>query len=72
VHVLRTAGLTPREADVVAQLALGRSNADAAAALGVSLRTVHKHLQHAFPKLGVHSRSDAAAKAWDLVDHATG
>jgi DNA-binding CsgD family transcriptional regulator len=62
---LRDAGLTPREADVMRLVALGRSNADAAEALGLSVRTVHKHVERAFAKLGVHSRSQAAAAAWE-------
>ncbi|MDX6697478.1 MAG: hypothetical protein QOE65_875 [Solirubrobacteraceae bacterium] len=65
------AGLTPREADVVRLIALGRSNADAAEALGLSVRTVHKHLEHAFSKLGVHTRSEAAARAWELAGRPT-
>jgi DNA-binding CsgD family transcriptional regulator len=60
------AGLTRREAEVVAIVALGASNRDAAARLGVSARTVQKHLQRAFGKLGVENRSQAAARAWAL------
>jgi DNA-binding CsgD family transcriptional regulator len=62
---LRAAGLTPREADVMRLVALGRSNADAARELGVSVRTAQKHVEHAFAKLGVHTRSRAAAAAWE-------
>lgn len=61
------AGLTAREAEVVRLVALGRSNAHAAEALGLSERTVHKHLEHAYAKLGVHSRSEAATLAWSLA-----
>lgn len=60
-------GLTPRQADVMRLVALGRSNRDVAAALGVSDRTVQKHLEHAFEKLGVSTRSAAAARAWELA-----
>jgi DNA-binding CsgD family transcriptional regulator len=63
---LRAAGLTLREAQAVAQIARGRSNRDAAAALGITPRTVAKHLERAFAKLGVTSRSEAAQAAWDL------
>jgi len=63
---LRAAGLTPREAQAVAQVARGRSNRDAADELGVSERTVAKHLERAFGKLGVRSRSEAADRAWAL------
>lgn len=64
---LLAAGLTTREADVIALLARGRSNADLAATLGISTRTAEKHVQNSFRKLGVKSRSAAAARVWDLV-----
>jgi DNA-binding CsgD family transcriptional regulator len=59
-------GLTPRQAEVLRLVALGGSNRAAAARLGVSDRTVQKHLEHAYRKLGVSTRSDAAARAWQL------
>jgi DNA-binding CsgD family transcriptional regulator len=61
-------GLTTREAEVVRLVALGRSNRDAALALGISERTVGKHLERAFKKLGVSNRSAAAALVWELAD----
>jgi DNA-binding CsgD family transcriptional regulator len=64
---LRAAGLTPREAAVMGLLSRGRSNADIATTLGISTRTAEKHVQNAFAKLGVTSRSRAAAKVWNLV-----
>jgi DNA-binding CsgD family transcriptional regulator len=65
---LRARGLTPREAEVVGLIAAGRSNRDAAAELGLSARTVQKHLEHAYRKLGVRTRSEAAAMTWELAD----
>lgn len=59
-------GLTPREADVMCLLAVGRSNRDIALELGISPRTVGKHLEHGFRKLGVGDRSSAAARVWEL------
>jgi HD-GYP domain-containing protein (c-di-GMP phosphodiesterase class II) len=56
----RPGGLTPREVDVVVQLARGRSNPEIAEALGVSRRTVTAHLEHIYTKLGVSSRTQAA------------
>ena len=53
-------GLTPREVDVVVQLARGRSNPEIAEALGVSRRTVTSHLEHIYTKLGVSGRTEAA------------
>ena len=64
---LQRAGLTQREADVMRLVAVGGSNRDVAARLGLSDRTVQKHLEHAFRKLGVSSRSAAAAEAWILA-----
>lgn len=64
-------GVTQREAEVVAQVAVGASNRDAASRLGLSERTVQKHLERAFRKLGVSSRSEAAARAWELAGSPT-
>ena len=50
--------LTPREADVLDQLQLGRSNGEIAVALGVSVETVRTHARAVFRKLGVHSRRE--------------
>jgi DNA-binding CsgD family transcriptional regulator len=64
---LQAAGLTARESQVVRLVALGSSNRAVAGELGVSDRTVGKHLEHAFRKLEVRTRSEAAARAWALV-----
>ena len=53
--------LTPREQDVLAWLAKGKTNRDIADILGMSPRTVNKHLEHIFVKLGVETRTAAAA-----------
>ena len=55
--------LTPRESDVLAWLAKGKTNRDIGEILGVSPRTVNKHLEHIYVKLGVETRSAAAALA---------
>jgi DNA-binding CsgD family transcriptional regulator len=65
-EALCATGLTLREAEVVRLVALGRSNNHVAAELGISDRTVGKHLEHSFRKLGVRDRSTAAARAWEL------
>ncbi len=57
-------GLTPAEAEVLTHVAHGQSNADIAAALNVSERTIGKHLQRTYNKLGVTNRSQAAMLAW--------
>jgi DNA-binding CsgD family transcriptional regulator len=64
---LRAAGLTRREAEVMRLVALGRSNNHVGAELAISPRTVGKHLEHGFRKLGVADRSTAARHVWELA-----
>jgi DNA-binding CsgD family transcriptional regulator len=64
---LEAGGLTSREAQVMRHVALGGSNRDVGARLGLSERTVQKHLERAFRKLGVATRSEAAARAWEMA-----
>jgi DNA-binding CsgD family transcriptional regulator len=61
-------GLTAREAEVMSLVAVGTSTADIATRCSLSPRTVQKHLERAFRKLGVTSRSAAAARAWELLE----
>ncbi|NKX51689.1 response regulator transcription factor [Arthrobacter deserti] len=56
-------GLTEREADVLACIAAGASNRDTAEALFISQKTVGRHLANIFAKIGVSSRTAAAAWA---------
>lgn len=53
--------LTPREAQIAALAASGTASKDIAARLGLSVRTVSNHLQHAYAKLGVSARDDLGA-----------
>ncbi len=53
--------LTPREMEVLSWIAKGKTNRDIAEILGMSPRTVNKHLEHIFVKLGVETRAAAAA-----------
>jgi DNA-binding CsgD family transcriptional regulator len=55
--------LTPREREVLHWVAAGKGDAQIAAILGASPRTVQKHLQHIYEKLGVESRTAAAMRA---------
>jgi len=55
--------LTAREAEVLYWVAQGKTNRDIADILELSPRTVHKHLEHVFVKLGVETRTAAAALA---------
>lgn len=59
--------LTPRETEVLSWLAKGKTNRDIADILGMSHRTVNKHLEHIFEKLGVETRSAATAIAGHLL-----
>ncbi len=63
---LRAAGLTEREAEVLRLVALGRPNAGVADELTVSIRTVEKHLQNIYEKLGARSRTQAMLTAWSI------
>lgn len=60
---LSNAALTPRETEVLSWVAKGKTNRDIADILGLSPRTVNKHLEHVFEKLGVETRAAAAALA---------
>lgn len=60
---LASAALTPRETEVLSWVAKGKTNRDVAEILGMSPRTVNKHLEHVFEKLGVETRAAAAALA---------
>jgi DNA-binding NarL/FixJ family response regulator len=51
-------GLTPREREVLAAIAQGRSNAAVGAALGLSERAVEKHINALFAKLGLTDEPD--------------
>lgn len=53
--------LTPREADVLDHLRQGRSNAEIALALHVSIETVRTHRRNIYRKLGVRTRRELAA-----------
>ncbi len=55
--------LTPREADVLGLLQLGRSNGEIAIELSVSVETVRTHARSVFRKLGVSSRRELSSHA---------
>jgi DNA-binding NarL/FixJ family response regulator len=50
--------LTPRESEVLAEMAQGRNNAAVAATLGLSERAVEKHINSVFSKLGLSEEPD--------------
>ncbi|TRL35925.1 response regulator [Rhizobium straminoryzae] len=55
--------LTLRESEVLLWIAKGKSNKDIGDILGLSSRTVNKHLEQIYVKLGVENRASAAVKA---------
>jgi DNA-binding CsgD family transcriptional regulator len=55
--------LTAREREVLALMAAGGSNRTIAGKLGLSPKTVNRHVENIFGKLGVSSRAAAVAKA---------
>jgi DNA-binding CsgD family transcriptional regulator len=57
------APLTPREREVLDWVAAGKTNRDVAAILGASPRTVEKHLERIYEKLGVETRTAAVMRA---------
>ncbi|MGA0610586.1 helix-turn-helix transcriptional regulator [Caldimonas sp. KR1-144] len=59
--------LTPREREVLAWLAHGKTDAEIAAFLGTSPRTVHKHLEHIYVKLGVETRTAAVMRGFGMA-----
>lgn len=61
-HALTTTfGLTKRESEVLYWAIKGKTNRDIGDILGTSPRTVNKHLEHVFTKLGVETRTAAAS-----------
>ena len=60
-------GLSPREAEVLAWIARGKSNRDVGDILDLSTRTVTKHVEQIFQKLGVENRTAAALAALHVL-----
>jgi transcriptional regulator EpsA len=54
--------LSPREQEILGWLCRGTTNVDIGAALAISPHTVKNHLQRIFRKIGVHNRTQAAAR----------
>ncbi len=56
-------GLTEREAEVLLWISRGKANREISEILGISPRTVNKHLEQIFEKMGIENRASAAAAA---------
>ena len=61
--------MTARESEVLLWVTRGKTNRDIAEIIGVSPRTVNKHLEHVFEKLNVETRTAAAAIALARGSH---
>jgi DNA-binding CsgD family transcriptional regulator len=59
---LAALGLTPRECEVMQWLSEGKRDREIAIILGLSSRTVEKHIGHIFEKLGVETRTAATSE----------
>lgn len=69
VQILRQSlGLTTREAEVLIWIARGKANRIVSEILGISTRTVDKHLEQIYAKLGVENRTSAAALAIRVLE----
>jgi DNA-binding NarL/FixJ family response regulator len=60
-------GLTPREAEVLFWVAQGKSNPDIATILAANVRTVQKHVENIFRKLGLETRTAATLAALEIL-----
>lgn len=63
INALQSLPITRREAEVLAYVAMGKTNPEIAIILGISRLTVKKHLEHIFHSLGVETRTAAAGVA---------
>jgi DNA-binding NarL/FixJ family response regulator len=63
--VTHPAGLTEREVEVLRLIARGRVNKQVAAALGISPKTVGRHVEHIYAKAGVTTRAGATLFAME-------
>lgn len=69
VEPLLALGLTAREADVLLWMAQGKRNAEIALICAMQVTTVSTHLRNIFEKLGVETRTAAAAAAWEAINN---
>ena len=67
-HLKKALPVTDRESQVLYWIAMGKTNREIAEILDLSPRTVNKHLETIFPKLGVENRTAAAAIAIRILE----
>jgi DNA-binding NarL/FixJ family response regulator len=63
------AGLTAREVEVLRLVAAGRTNREIAAALVLSIRTIERHIETIYSKIGVHGKAARAGAAVYAIQH---
>lgn len=68
IALSRALSVTPRESEVLLWLSRGKSNADIAEILGVSPRTVNKHLEQIYKKMGVENRTAAVRIVMQIIE----
>jgi len=68
-NLMKNLSITAREADVLTWVAKGKTNREIGKILDLSPRTVNKHLEQLFKKLGVDNRTSAAACALPLLQN---
>jgi DNA-binding CsgD family transcriptional regulator len=61
-------GLTPREREILAWVARGKTNPEVARILGITPNTVRKHLENVYSTLGVNTRTAAATRFLGVFD----
>jgi DNA-binding CsgD family transcriptional regulator len=64
-RVAYPAGLTEREVEVLALIARGQANKQVARALGISPKTVGRHIEHVYAKAAVTTRAGATLFAME-------
>lgn len=65
--MLKPLGLSPRETEILIWVAQGKTNPEIGAILGISPRTVHKHMGRIYTRLGVENRHAAMALVMETV-----
>ena len=64
---LNQLGLSRRETEILGWIVKGKSNPEIAMILSISVRTIHKHVEHIYLKLGVENRHAAISLAFEAM-----
>ncbi|MBX7173960.1 MAG: helix-turn-helix transcriptional regulator [Pyrinomonadaceae bacterium] len=67
VEDLTFLGLTKRETEILYWIACGKSNPEIAILCNISVRTVHKHVEHIYIKLGIETRTAAILRVKEII-----